>query len=152
MSNIMKNGLAKKLSDKRFSDPEERKKVSDQFKTLWQDEEYRERVIASMIKEKQSPAAKERMRNSAKFRWDNMTDQERTNIKKKMKQVNSDVDKRKRSGLKNKEKWKDPKFRAKMSKRNHGSNSATMKEKWKDPEFRKMMLEARSKKNETKQS
>jgi len=68
---------------------------------------------------------------------------------KKMKEVNSDVNKRKDASVKIKEKWKDPLFLDKMNKRKQGaSNSSKLKEKWKDPVWREYMLNAR-KKNET---
>ena len=74
---------------------------------------------------------------------------------KKMKEVNSDFNKRKDASVKLKEKWKDPDFINKMNKRKpRSSDGSKLKEKWKDPVWRAYMLNQRKikgkLKNETK--
>ncbi len=160
-SEKMKNGLSAELSEKRYSKPGAREKISKQFKELWSNDEYKERVRQSMVEERNSPEGKARMKKSAQKMWDNKTPEERARWTEAITRVNQDINKRKDAGEKIKEKWKDPEFRSKMSKRKRSEeknkeHSNKLKEKWKDPEFKAMMLKkrkearARKLKNETK--
>ncbi|NBP03816.1 MAG: hypothetical protein EBU90_27695 [Proteobacteria bacterium] len=149
MSEYMKNGGSKYLSELRFAKEENRNKVSTQFKELWQDDEYRKKVINSMIEERNSVAGKQRMKNSAKMRWENLSQQQRIDFTSKMLYINSDEEKRQDASEKIKNKWQDPEFKKKMANRKtRGSDGSAMSKKWQDPIFREKMLLAR-KKHET---
>lgn len=140
-SQKMKDGLAAELSKKRFDqNPNARQEISEHFKQLWSDPEYKERVRESMIVEKNTPEGKARMSNAAKDRWDCMSIEEREEFSLKMQEVNCSIDKRLKAGVSIKEKWADPNFRNKMKNRKHGSNSTSLKEKWSDPEWKAMVL------------
>lgn len=145
MTEKMKNGLSAELSAKRWADPKAREVVSNQFKSLWQDEEYKNRVVLAMKEERNSVEGKKRMVAAAKKNWENRSDIDRDIFKDKMSDINSNEEKRKDASRKLKEKWADPEYRDKMKNRKTGNNGSTMKEKWADPEFRQKMLDARRK-------
>lgn len=155
-SERMRNGQAKAMADKRYSKDEAREEISKMFKRLWQDDEYKERVIQSMVEERNSPEGKARMRKAAQNTWDNKTDKQREEFTEKMTLVNQDINKRNAAGEKIKAKWADDEFRNKMlkrpkrSKEKNKEHSNTMKEKWKDPSFREMMLSKRKESRESK--
>jgi hypothetical protein len=137
----MKDGLAAELSKRRFDqNPNARQEISEHFKQLWADPEYKKRVKESMVAERNTSEGKARMSNAANDRWDCMSVEEREKFSLKMQEVNNDIDKRVQSGIAIKEKWADPNFRDKMKNRKHGSNSTSLKEKWADPEWKAMML------------
>ena len=154
----MKNGFASELSKRRFdNNPNARKEISDHFKNKWSDPEYKERVRKSMILGKQTDAAKARMSASTKKRYEMMSEDEKKIISEKMTIVNNQLSKREDASKKIKEKWKDPEFKEKMSKRKHGSsNSVALKLKWADPVWKAKILALRKlnyqlkKSNETK--
>jgi len=134
--------LSIKRNKERFKDINERNKVGKQFKDLWKDEEYRNRTIKSMIIERNTPEAKERISKATQKVWDNKSDIERDLFKEKMKSINQDEDKRKDASIKIKEKWQDSDFKAKMKNRKIGDSkkkSEGMKKRWTDPEYRERM-------------
>jgi hypothetical protein len=143
-SQKMKDGLAAELSKRRFDqNPNARQEISEHFKQLWSDIEYKEQVRQSMITERNTPKGKLRMKRAAREYWDSKSVTERNDFSLKMQEVNNDINKRVKSGIAIKEKWADPNFRDKMKNRKHGSNSTSLKEKWADPEWKAMMLENR---------
>jgi len=137
----MKGGFASELAKRRFDNNAKAKaEISEHFKQLWADPEYKKRVKESMIAERNTPEGKLRMKRAAREYWDYRSIEEREEFSLKMQDVNSNVDKRLKAGISIKEKWTDPNFRDKMKNRKHGSNSTSLKEKWADPEWRAMML------------
>lgn len=149
MSQYMKNGGSKYLSDLRFSNQKNRDKVSTQFKELWQQEEYRAKIILAMKLERNSFEGKLRMTKSATKRWNKITEQQRIDFSQKMHYINSNEEKRKDASEKIKAKWQDEEFKDKMSKRKtRGSDGSALAKRWADPIFREKMLLSR-KKHET---
>jgi hypothetical protein len=149
MNQYMKNGGSKYLSDLRFSNQKNRDKVSTQFKELWQQEEYRAKIILAMKLERNSSEGKLRMTKSATKRWNKMTEQQRIDFSQKMLYINSNEEKRKDASKKIKAKWQDEEFKDKMSKRKtRGSDGSALAKRWADPIFREKMLLSR-KKHET---
>jgi len=154
-SERMKNGFAKELSNKRYSKPGAREKIGKQFKELWADDEYKERVRQSMIEERNTTEGKARMKKASQDSWDNKSDEDRVEFIETMTRVNGDINKRKDAGEKIKSKWEDPKFRDKMlnrkrSEEKNKEHGSTMKDKWKDPVFKAMMLRKRKEAKERK--
>ena len=161
-SGRMKDGWASELSKKRYSKSGAREKISTQFKELWADDEYKERVRQSMIEERNSPAGKARMKKAAQKMWDNKSIEEKEQFVESTTRANQNINKREDASRKIKKKWKDPEFKSKMLKRPKRSeeknkeHSNILKEKWKDPAFKAMMLKKRKEarerklKNETK--
>lgn len=151
MSQYMKNGGAKYLTNLRFSNQKNRDYVSLQFKNLWQQEEYRAKIILAMKLERNSPDGKLRMSKSATKRWNKMSKQQRVDFSEKMLLINSNEEKRKDASEKIKAKWQDKEFKDKMSKRKtRGSDGSALAKRWADPVFREKMLLSR-KKHETNQ-
>lgn len=149
MSQYMKNGGAKYLSNIRFSNQKNRDQVSTQFKMLWQQEEYRAKIILAMKLERNSPEGKLRMSKSVTKRWNKMTEQQRIDFSEKMLYINSNEEKRKDASEKIKAKWQEEEFKNKMSKRKtRGSDGSALTKRWADPIFREKMLLSR-KKHET---
>lgn len=120
---------------------------SDTMKQYWTEE--RRQVKAESMREYNKIHGTERYTQAMKKRHSDPKLKEL--FASKMLEVNAREDKRKAASDKIKEKWKDPSFIDKMSKRTHGSNSDSMKEKWKDPIFRQMMLDKRKRSDETNQ-
>jgi hypothetical protein len=110
----MINGKSKYMSDLFLSNQDYKEIRSKQFKDLWADDEYKERVIISMIEERNTPAGKDRMVLSAKKMWDDKSIEERISFNKKMSDINNGKEKRKDAGCKIKDKWKEEEFRNKM--------------------------------------
>lgn len=152
-SKRMKSGLAKEMSDKFYSTDGVREEISKRVKTLWENEEWREKTIRSMVAERNTPEAKLRYENAIKKRWENCSEEDKQKFIEKMTIVNQSEEKNKKASDTMKANWEDPEFREKMKKRKtRGSDGSKLKEKWQDPEFRAKMLAARKKgKNETKQ-
>lgn len=149
MSQYMKNGGSKYLSDLRFSNQKNRDNVAIQFKELWQQKEYRAKIILAMKLERNSSEGKLRMSKSATKRWNKMTEQQRIDFSQKMLYINSNEEKRKDASEKIKAKWQDEEFKDKMSKRKtRGSDGSALAKRWADPIFREKMLLSR-KKHET---
>lgn len=144
-SSHMLNGHAKYMNSL-ANTPENNQKRRESAKKIRGDKEKEKIRIEKLKATINTPEGKEKTKKAAKKKWDARDLTERDDFKKKMTVINQNEDKRKNAGIKIKEKWKDPIYREKMSKRNKGSNSITMKEKWKDPEFRKMMIEKRKQK------
>lgn len=149
-SQHMLSGHSKSMSNKRYSALDARKKVSEHFKDLWKDPQYREHLIGSMKAEKETPEAKKRMIAAAKKRWDSLNEEKRRIFIDTMKSINSDESKRSDASQKITNLWKTTTFRNKMKKRkSRGHDGSKMKEKWADQIWREKMLNARKgKKNE----
>ena len=132
------------------NNPHRKEELSLFFKNLWKSktkEEYEEWCKNMSWNENRHNQHKKYM----KERYQDSNFKE--SFDKKMKEVNSDLDKRKDASMKLKEKWKDPEFVHKMSKRKpRSSDGSKLKEKWKDPIWREFMLNSRKLKNETKKS
>lgn len=140
----MLDGQAKSMSAKFYSHPDSRTMMSNHFKSLWADPQYKERIIESMIRERNSEAGKVRMKKAAKENWDSRSDADREAFRLKMNEINSSVEKRTDASEKIKTKWQDDEFKQKMSSRKpRGPDGSKLKEKWADPIWREMMLSKR---------
>lgn len=154
-SQIMKNGLAKELSEKRFSKIENRKKVSSHFKSLWENEEYRTNTINTIRSVRGTTESKEKSSEISFERWKNISNEEYETFCEKMKLINSSSEKIESNSNKMKEKWKEEEYLQKMKNRKkRGSDGTKSKMLWADPiwkantlEKRKLAMEKR--KNET---
>lgn len=152
MTRKMKDGLASELSNRRYTkNSNARNEISDHFKKLWNNDEYRNNIIQSMIKERNSPEGKARMKKAVTERWNNCSIEDREKFKEKMTATNQSEEKRLDASNKIKEKWQETEFQQKMKQRKtRGSDGSKMKELWANPEFREKMLKARQrKKHET---
>jgi hypothetical protein len=153
----MINNKASTMSNIRHSKEGSSEEISKQFKELWSDPIYKKQLIESMVKERNTPEGKSRMKLAAQNTWDNKTEEERIAFNKTMNGVNNNKEKRLKNSKTTKEKWEnDPEFVAKMKQRKpkpKGGGSDAMKAKWADPVWRKSMLDKRAEsrriKNET---
>jgi hypothetical protein len=158
MKKMMQNGseFHKKVCDGvneyYKNNPHRKEELKKFFKDLWKNktkEEYAE--WCSNMKWNEDRRTQHKKYMEEKYQNSNFKEL----FDKKMKEVNSNINKRKDASIKLKEKWKDPNFIDKMNKRKPGSsNSSKMKEKWKDPVWKEYMLNQRKikrkLKNETK--
>jgi len=151
--NFIKGGI--KSSIKRNKSKKYREKISEKCKDFWNVKNRKEH--SKKIKEAMTNEVKNKMSIISEERWANKDF--RNKMKNKMKDVNSQEEKRKISSEKNKKHWKSLEYRKKMKEaRENGKQrdvvgqSNKMKEKWKNPEFRKMMLEKRRKSYEAKKN
>lgn len=110
-SKKMKNGFAKYLSDKRYSNPNSRKQDSIKFKEMWKNDSMRRKIVASMITERNTVSGKKRMSLSAQLTWNNKTTEEKIKFKEIMNKTNKRLDKRKDASEKIKKMWQDPTYR-----------------------------------------
>jgi len=122
-SKNMNNGQAKKMSNVFYSRENSNSIRSKQFKDLWKNDSYREKIINSMKKERNTKEAKIRMKKAAKKKWDTMSEIDREAHREKMLIINNNNDKRKIAGEKIKEKWKDPIYREKQKNRKYSVGS-----------------------------
>jgi hypothetical protein len=138
-------GLSKHASEKRYTQNQNAKQeISEHFKTLWKDQEYRNRVIASMLAERSTPEAKDRYKKAIRKRWDNINEDELLKFKEVMSKVNKNENKRKTASIKIKEKWKTEEFKNKMKTRKpRGSDGSAIAKKWADPVWKENMLRIR---------
>lgn len=155
MKNIMKPGNP--LYDghidrlmKRMSDPNERKKISDQFKELHLDPEYKKQASENAKNSRSNPITLEKWYESCSYIWE--SEEYRQKMRDKLTDINKNEEKRKDAGEKIKKLWEDPDFRKRsMDAREKGnkerkalgvkrSNSTKMKENWANPEFRERTL------------
>ena len=104
----------------KYSD-EQREKMSESHKKLWEDPEYKEKMSESIKKTWEDPEIREKKSESYKKRWEDPNHREKmSEIRKKM--------------------WEDPEYREKMSE--------SLKKTWEDPELRKEQSEAQKKRCE----
>lgn len=154
-SQIMKDGLAKKLSEKRFSKKENREKVSSHFKSLWENEDYREKTINSIKAVRGTIKSREKSSKISLEKWKNISNEEYDIFCEKMKILNSSSEKLENNSNKMKEKWKEVEYLEKMKNRKkRGSDGSKSKMLWADPIWKANMLEKRKlakekRKNET---
>jgi len=119
--------------------------VSKQMRKMW--EQRHQELVSKFKKYVNSEEGKKQRSISGKLSWENSPIERKQQIKDLQKKYNNEVSKR------NKELWKTEEYRIKMSKRKpRGSDGSKLKEKWADPVWRQKMLEARKRKNETRQS
>lgn len=139
-SKIMKDWQASYMANKFYNEHDGRKFMSNHFKNMWKNEEKRKQIILSMIKERNTPEGKARMRKAVQKKWDEMDNKSRQKFQKKMSVINKDPEKRNKASNAIKLKWKEPEFREKMENRKHGSNSQKMKQLWGDPDHKENIL------------
>lgn len=113
-SKEMINGKASTMSKIRHSKEGSSEEISKQFKELWSDPIYKKQLIESMVKERNTPKGKARMRKSAQNSWDSKTKETRNDFKNKMKSINQNEKKRADASTKIKARWADPIWRKKM--------------------------------------
>lgn len=123
--------------------------VSERSKEMWKTN--KDKIIKSMILERNTEEGKRRISLASKARWNSMSEEERIAFRQKMSSINNDESKRVDASKKIKAKWEnDIQYQEKMKNRKtRGSDGSALKAKWADPEWRKYMMEARKKKNET---
>lgn len=123
--------------------------ISERSKEMWKTN--KDKIIKSMILERNTKEGKRRMSLASQARWNSMSEEERIAFKQKMSSINNDELKRIDASNKIKAKWEnDIQYQEKMKNRKtRGSDGSALKAKWADPEWRRYMMEARKKKNET---
>lgn len=140
----MLKGQAKKMSEARYANPEAKEEISRNVRDRWSDEEYKSRVVSSMIEERNTPSGKARMKGVAQKMWDSKSEEDRESFRRKMSEVNKREDKRRQASESMIKKWQEEEYREKMSGRYSGSNSESLKALWADPETRKKFIDARN--------
>ena len=155
---LMLDGQAKKMSDKRYENPDAKEFISNHFKQMWANSELREWKSIQMIEYKNRPENKEQSSIKSKEMWDNRSPEDseyqKNLLRKLQKEYNAQTAER------NKELWKDPEYKAKMKESRTGiskpNQTKAMKLLWEDPVWKAYMLEqrklARIKRNETNKS
>lgn len=144
----MNAGHAKCMSDKRMSSPGVRDEISQKMKAQWSDPEYKLRVKASMVAERNSDEGKARMKLAAKKNWDSRSLEKRDEFKQTMLVINSDEAKREDASEKMKDMWEnDEEYKQKMKARKpRGHDGSATKALWANPEWRANILAKRKKK------
>jgi len=140
----MVNGLASYLSNKRFSNIKEREKVSIQFKTLWEDIEYRKKLTNSIQKYRSSEEGRLKCSEASLKGWEKDSENKKNKLRIIQKEFNNET------AEKNKKLWATAEYREKMSKRKKGNNSNTLKKLWADPIWKAKTLESRKNKRKLK--
>ena len=137
-----------KLSENR------KKQISQQFKSLWKNNEYRTRNIDN-IKKSFTQERRKQISQNSKNRW--LDETYRINVTNKLTPINKDLAKRMDAGKKIKLMWEDPEFRNKqiLSRKNRykqggKTNSEKLKSLWSDPIWKEKMLKSRREHHEAK--
>lgn len=140
-----KYNMLGELCKERFKDEDYRNNFAKTVSDRWKDQEYHDRVVASMIAERNTPEAKQRHVVAARKNWDNRSEQDRVEFREKMLDINTDEDKRLDASVKLKNLWQNNvEYQSKMKNRKpRGSDGSKMKALWDDPEWRAKTLEKR---------
>lgn len=146
MKMLMAEGRSKTMSDQRYIQSDSREKVSDHFKAMWADPDFRNNRKEALQEYFNTPGVRE-MRSSQSLKmWRDRDELKSAEIKNNLRhqqRIHNDAV----AGI-NRDKWSDPEYREKMSKRKpRGSDGSALKARWADPEFRERMLAARKKKD-----
>jgi len=88
--------------------------ISNHFKTLWKDPEYRKSLTEKISRYRKSEEGRKRASELSKEMWNKRDDEFRKRFSEQMSQINQDPASKKKNSDKQKERWADPFYREKQ--------------------------------------